>query len=49
MDFKHFAIAFVAAFIGFAILIPVLLGICRLCGLFTIVNEGRCKVYVLFG
>ncbi|MEI7806958.1 MAG: SPFH domain-containing protein [Verrucomicrobiota bacterium] len=47
--FKFFAIAFVAAFIGFSILIPLLLGVCRLCGLFTIVNEGRCKVYVLFG
>ena len=47
--FKYFAIAFVAAFIGFSILIPLLLGVCRLCGLFTIVNEGRCKVYVLFG
>ena len=47
--FKYFAIAFVAAFIGFSILIPLLLGVCRLCGLFTIVNEGRCKVSVLFG
>ena len=47
--FKYFAIAFVAAFIGFSILIPLILGVCRLCGLFTIVNEGRCKVYVLFG
>jgi regulator of protease activity HflC (stomatin/prohibitin superfamily) len=49
MNFKYFAIAFVAAFIGFAIIVPLFLGICRLCGLFTIVNEGRCKVYVLFG
>lgn len=49
MDFKFFAIAFVAAFIGFAIIVPLFLGVCRACGLFTIVNEGRCKVYVLFG
>lgn len=49
MYLKFFAIAFVAAFIGFAILVPLFLGVCRLCGLFTIVNEGRCKVYVLFG
>ncbi|HTB84280.1 MAG TPA: SPFH domain-containing protein [Candidatus Sulfotelmatobacter sp.] len=44
-----FFIALVASFIGFAILIPVAIGICKLCGLFTIVNEGQCKVYVLFG
>lgn len=46
---KYFAIAFIASVIGFSILVPLLLAICRLCGLFTIVNEGRCKVYVLFG
>jgi regulator of protease activity HflC (stomatin/prohibitin superfamily) len=49
MYFKYLAIAFVAAFIGFTILVPLFLAICRVCGLFTIVNEGRCKVYVLFG
>jgi regulator of protease activity HflC (stomatin/prohibitin superfamily) len=47
--FTLFFIALVASFIGFAILIPLALAICKLCGLFTIVNEGRCKVYVLFG
>jgi regulator of protease activity HflC (stomatin/prohibitin superfamily) len=46
---KLFLIAFVAAVVGFTILVPLFLGLCRLCGLFTIVNEGRCKVYVLFG
>lgn len=46
---KFFIIAFVAAVIGFSILVPLFLALCKLCGLFTIVNEGRCKVYVLFG
>ncbi len=44
-----FGIAFIVSVIGWAILVPLFLGICRLCGLFTTVNEGRCKVYVLFG
>jgi regulator of protease activity HflC (stomatin/prohibitin superfamily) len=38
-------ITFVAAFI----LVPVILGIARLFGLYGIVNEGTCHVYVLFG
>src|SRR6478736_510694 len=46
---KFFAIAFIAMFIGCTIMVPVALGICRACGLYTIVNEGRCKVYMLFG
>jgi regulator of protease activity HflC (stomatin/prohibitin superfamily) len=45
----HFAIAFVATFIGCTILVPFVLGLCRAFGLYTIVNEGRCKVYMLFG
>jgi regulator of protease activity HflC (stomatin/prohibitin superfamily) len=49
ISLKFFAIAFVATFIGFTILVPVVLGICRVCGLYTIVKEGRCKVYMLFG
>ena len=46
---KYFAIAFVATFIGFTILVPLFLALTRAFGLYTIVNEGRCKVYVLFG
>ena len=38
-------IAFVASFI----VIPILLGLLRMFGLYTIVEEGRCHVYVLFG
>ncbi len=46
---KFFLIAFIGSFIGFSSLVPLLLRLIRLCGVFTIVNEGRCKVYVLFG
>ena len=49
MNFKLFAIAFIVSVVAWAIIVPVFIGLCRLCGLFTIVNEGRCKVYVLFG
>ena len=38
-----------ATFFGMFILIPVLLGIVRLFGLYTIVEERQCKVYMLFG
>ena len=48
-DFKMFAIALVISFIAWTIIVPLFLAVCRLCGLFTIVNEGRCKVYMLFG
>jgi len=44
-----FLIAFVATFIGLFIVVPMLFGIARLLGLYTIVNERQCKVYVLFG
>ena len=49
MVIKYFAIAFIATFIGFTILVPLFLALTRAFGLYTIVNEGRCKVYVLFG
>jgi regulator of protease activity HflC (stomatin/prohibitin superfamily) len=39
------AIAFVASFI----LVPLLLALLRLFGLYTVVEEGTCHVYVLFG
>jgi len=38
-------VTFVACFI----LVPALLGLARLVGLYTIVSEGQCRVYVLFG
>jgi regulator of protease activity HflC (stomatin/prohibitin superfamily) len=44
-----FLIAFFATLFGCAILVPTLLGFMRLFGFYTIVNEGHCKVYMLFG
>ncbi|PWU18646.1 MAG: band 7 protein [Verrucomicrobia bacterium] len=44
-----FLIAAVATFVGFFIIIPIFLGIVRFLGLYTIVEERQCKVYVLFG
>ncbi len=44
-----FAIAAGATFFGLFILLPILFGLARLFGLYTIVRERQCKVYVLFG
>ena len=44
-----FGIAFVATLIGSAIVVPMFLATTRLFGLYTIVEEGSCKVYMLFG
>lgn len=44
-----FLTAFVTTFIGLFILVPMLAGLTRVLGLYTIVPEGRCHVYVLFG
>jgi len=38
-------ISFVACFVA----VPILLGLLRMFGVYTIVEEGRCHVYVLFG
>ena len=40
--------AFVTFILAF-ILVPIFLGIIRLFGVYAIVNEGTCHVYVLFG
>jgi regulator of protease activity HflC (stomatin/prohibitin superfamily) len=45
----NFLIAAVATFIACAALIPLTLGLARVFGLFTIVHERQCQVYVLFG
>ena len=42
-------IAIVATFLACFILVPLVLGLARAFGLYTIVTEGRCKVYMLFG
>jgi len=44
-----FFIALVATFIACSILVPLVLGLARAFGLYTIVNESRCQVYMLFG
>lgn len=44
-----FGIAFVATLVGSAIVVPLFLAFTRLFGLYTIVDEGSCKVYMLFG
>jgi regulator of protease activity HflC (stomatin/prohibitin superfamily) len=46
---NDFAIAAVATFFGMFILVPILLAMAQLFGLYTIVQERQCKVYVLFG
>lgn len=43
--FVAFGITFVAAFF----IVPIALGVARLFGIYTIVQERRCHVYVLFG
>ncbi|HKI68796.1 MAG TPA: SPFH domain-containing protein, partial [Verrucomicrobiae bacterium] len=45
----HFLIAVVATFIALFVLVPIGFGLARLLGIYTIVEEKRCKVYVLFG
>ena len=42
-------IAAFATFIGLFILVPLMLGFARACGLYVIVGERRCHVYMLFG
>ena len=44
-----FFAAAVATFVGVFIFVPIFLGIVRFFGLYTIVEERQCKVYVLFG
>jgi len=41
-------VAFIT-FIALFIIVPIISGISRLLGMYTIVEEGRCHVYVLFG
>jgi regulator of protease activity HflC (stomatin/prohibitin superfamily) len=41
--------SFLATFIGLFIAVPIFLGILRAFGLYAIVEEGTCHVYVLFG
>jgi regulator of protease activity HflC (stomatin/prohibitin superfamily) len=45
----NFFIAALGTFIGLFIAVPILFGLFRTYGLYTIVHERQCKVYVLFG
>src|SRR5437764_10851621 len=44
-----FIITAVATFFALFIIVPMVFGIIRAFGFYTIVEEGRCHVYVLFG
>jgi regulator of protease activity HflC (stomatin/prohibitin superfamily) len=48
-DFLTFLIAVVITFVASFIVVPFLLALLRMFGLYTVVEEGRCYVYVLFG
>jgi regulator of protease activity HflC (stomatin/prohibitin superfamily) len=45
----EFFIALIFTFIGMFMVMPAVLGLVRAFGFYTIVEERRCKVYVLFG
>ena len=45
----NFIIAFFVTLVACTILVPAFLAFTRLFGFYTIVTEGRCKVYMLFG
>jgi regulator of protease activity HflC (stomatin/prohibitin superfamily) len=48
-DFMVFLVAAGATLVGMSILLPIVLGVARLLGLYAIVQERSCRVYVLFG
>jgi regulator of protease activity HflC (stomatin/prohibitin superfamily) len=45
----NFVIAVAATFVGLFILVPLLLIMLRVFGLYTVIQEQQCKVYMLFG
>jgi regulator of protease activity HflC (stomatin/prohibitin superfamily) len=47
--FLRFLTTALVTFVGLFIAVPILFGIIRAFGVYTIVEEGRCHVYVLFG
>jgi regulator of protease activity HflC (stomatin/prohibitin superfamily) len=48
-DLQLFLVALGGTFVGLSLLVPILLGLARTAGLYAIVEERRCRVYVLFG
>jgi regulator of protease activity HflC (stomatin/prohibitin superfamily) len=49
MNFMGFVVAFFATLAGCTVLVPMFLAFARFFGIYTIVSEGSCKVYMLFG
>ncbi|MEO8377704.1 MAG: SPFH domain-containing protein, partial [Candidatus Sumerlaeota bacterium] len=49
MNLAQFAIAFAVTFIALFIIVPIFIGLIRLFGLYTSVQERTCRVYILFG
>jgi regulator of protease activity HflC (stomatin/prohibitin superfamily) len=45
----NFFVSALAAFVLSFVVVPLLLGLLRMFGLYTVIDEGRCYVYVLFG
>jgi regulator of protease activity HflC (stomatin/prohibitin superfamily) len=48
-DLTLFLIAAGSTLVGMGILVPVVMGVARLAGLYAVVQERSCRVYVLFG
>jgi regulator of protease activity HflC (stomatin/prohibitin superfamily) len=48
-ELQLFLVAVGATIVGLSLLVPVVLGLARTAGLYAIVEERRCRVYVLFG
>ena len=48
-DLTRFLVAIGATIVGLGVLVPLLFGLARVLGLYTIVDERRSRVYVLFG
>jgi regulator of protease activity HflC (stomatin/prohibitin superfamily) len=46
---KEFIVAAFVTFFGLFLVVPIFFGVIRAFGIYTIVEEGRCHVYVLFG
>ena len=49
LNIPTFFLSFIVTLIACTVLVPVAMALARTFGVYTIVNEGQCKVYVLFG
>ena len=49
MNLAAFMVSFTVTLVGCAVLVPTFMAFTRFFGLYTIVTEGTCKVYMLFG